>query len=313
MKQTGLVYHNDYLIHHAGAAHPERSERLESIINHLIKIKLLNQLVRIEPKSAEIDWVATIHTQDYIDSVKQACEQGVSHLDADTGICSDSYRIALLSAGGAMAAADAVINKKIDNAFCAVRPPGHHAEKNRAMGFCLFNNIAITARYLQRHYKLEKVLIVDWDVHHGNGTQNAFYDDPTVFYFSIHQWPHYPGTGLQTERGIGEGEDFTLNIPLSGGHGNEDYVKAFENQLIPAAKNFKPGFILISAGFDAHYQDPLAGMQLTEKGYGQLTKIIIDLADEFCDGRIISLLEGGYNLEPLARSVAAHIEVLLMT
>lgn len=311
MRKTGLVYHEDYLRHNAGVGHPERPERLESIMKHLAETKLLEKLVRIEPYPAEIDWIATIHTRDYIDSIKQACEQGYHHLDADTGICPESYQIALLATGGALAAADAVMDNKINNAFCAVRPPGHHAEKDRARGFCIFNNIAITTRYLQQKYQLEKVLIIDWDVHHGNGTQNSFYDDPTVFYFSIHQWPHYPGSGLQMEKGIGNGEGFTLNVPLSGGHGNEDYIDIFENQLVPAAKKFEPDFILISAGFDGHYQDPLAGMQLTEKGYGQLTQIAVDLADEFCEGRIISLLEGGYNLEMLARSVATHITVLL--
>ena len=311
MRKTGLVYHEDYLRHQAGAGHPERPERLESIMKYLTATKLLDKLVRIDPYSAEIDWIATVHTRDYINFVKQACEQDYSYLDADTGICADSYRIALLAAGGAMAAADAVMNKKVDSAFCAVRPPGHHAEKDRARGFCLFNNIAIAAKYLQQKYQIGKVLIVDWDVHHGNGTQNTFYDDPTVFYFSIHQWPHYPGSGLRTEKGIRKGEGFTLNVLLSAGHGNDDYIEIFENQLVPAAKNFKPNFILISAGFDGHYQDPLAGMQLTEKGYAQLTQIVVDLADEFCEGRIISFLEGGYNLEMLARSVAVHIEVLL--
>ncbi|UCE05958.1 MAG: histone deacetylase [bacterium] len=313
MKKTGLVYHEDYLGHNAGVAHPERSERLKSIMNHLSNIKLLEQLERIEAYAADIEWIATIHTRDYIDSIKKACQQGISHLDADTGICPDSYRIALLAAGGALAAADAVMDKKIANAFCAIRPPGHHAEKSRAMGFCLFNNVAITARYLQKKYQLEKVLIVDWDVHHGNGTQNAFYDDPTVFYFSIHQWPHYPGTGLQQEKGNGEGKGFTLNVPLTSGHGNEDYINIFQTQLVPAAEGFKPDFILISAGFDAHYEDPLAGMQLTEPGYGRLTEIVIQLADVFCEGRSVSMLEGGYHLETLAQSVAAHIKALLGT
>jgi acetoin utilization deacetylase AcuC-like enzyme len=311
MKNTGLVYHEDYLRHFAGVGHPESPGRLESIMNHLTETKLLDKLVRIEPYSAETDWIATIHTRDYIDSIKQACEQDYRYLDADTGISAESYQVALLAAGGAMAAADAVMNKKINNAFCAVRPPGHHAESNRAMGFCLFNNVAIAARYLQQKYQLDKILIVDWDVHHGNGTQNSFYDDPTVFYFSVHQWPHYPGTGLHSVKGIGKGEGFTLNVPLSGGRGNDDYIDIFENQLVPMAKNFEPDFILISAGFDGHLQDPLAGMQLTEKGYGQLSQVVVDLADKFCNGRIISLLEGGYNLEMLARSVAAHIEVLL--
>ncbi|HEX9970586.1 MAG TPA: histone deacetylase [bacterium] len=311
MKRTGLVYHEDYLLHHAGSLHPESPERLQSIMNYLAETKLLTKLNRIEPYPAAIDWIATIHSRDYIESIRRICEDyGHSNLDADTAVCPDSYRVALLAVGGALAAADAMMNGEIDNAFCAVRPPGHHAEKNRAMGFCLFNNIAILARYLQQKYQLEKILIVDWDVHHGNGTQNAFYDDATVFYFSIHQWPHYPGTGLQTERGIGIGEGFTLNIPLAGGHGNEDYIRIFQNDLAPVVKAFKPNCILISAGFDGHWDDPLAGMQLTEAGYGQLTEVILEFANEFCGGRIISLLEGGYNLEMLAKSVATHIDAL---
>lgn len=311
MKRTGLVYHDDYLLHHAGSWHPESPERLSSIMNHLAEIGLLERLRRIEPYRADIDWFATIHSRTYIESIRQICENyGHSQLDADTEVCPDSYRIALLAVGGALAAADAIMAGEVDNAFCAVRPPGHHAEQSRAMGFCLFNNIAILARYLQQQYQLKKILIVDWDVHHGNGTQNAFYDDPTVFYFSIHQWPHYPGTGLQTERGIGTGAGTTMNVPLAGGHGNEDYIKIFQNDLAPAVKNFQPNCILISAGFDGHFHDPLAGMQLTEAGYGQLTNILLELAHEFCNGRIISLLEGGYNLEYLAKSVATHIEML---
>ena len=213
--------------------------------------------------------------------------------------------------GESLIAADAIMKEKITNAFCAIRPPGHHAEKNRALGFCLFNNIAITAKYLQQKHAIEKILIIDWDVHHGNGTQNAFYEDATVFYFSIHQSPHYPGTGLINETGIRKGERFTLNVPLTAGHGDEDYIEAFQSKLLPAANKFKPDFILISAGFDAHRDDPLAGMQLTETGFAKLTEIAADLADEFCNGKIISFLEGGYNLEKLAASVAAHIEILI--
>lgn len=310
-RRTGLIYHEDYLLHLAGTWHPESPERLRSIIDHLIATKLIDQLVPIAPYPAPIEWIATIHTPEYIDFIEQACAQGDTSLDADTGIGVQSYRIARLAVGGALAAADAIMQRQIDNAFAAIRPPGHHAEKNQAMGFCLFNNVAILARYLQRKYQLEKIFIIDWDVHHGNGTQNAFYDDPTVFYFSIHQWPHYPGTGRSIERGIGPGEGYTLNVPLTAGHGNDDYIQAFETQMVPAARLFKPDFFLISAGFDAHLNDPLAGMQLTEQGYARLTRIVVDLADELCDGRLISLLEGGYHLESLSRSVAAHLHVLM--
>lgn len=312
MKRTGLVYHEDYLLHHAGSWHPEGPERLQSIMNHLAETKLLAKLNLVQPYPADIDWIATIHNRNYISSVEQICStHGFSNLDADTYVCPDSYRIALLAAGGALAAADAMMEGRIDNAFCLLRPPGHHAEKTRAMGFCLFNNIAILAKYLQLKFHLEKIFILDWDVHHGNGTQNSFYDDPTVFYFSIHQYPHYPGTGLPTERGIGKGEGYTLNIPLAGGHGNEDYMKIFQDQLVPVVKDFQPDCILISAGFDGHWNDPLAGMQLTESGYAKLTEIILEVAEECCRGRAISLLEGGYNLEMLAKSVAAHIKMLL--
>lgn len=309
-RRTGLVYHEDYLLHLAGTWHPESPERLRSIIDHLTATKLIEQLIPIVPHPAPIEWIATIHTPEYIDFIEKACAQGDTSLDADTGIGVESYRIARLAVGGGLAAADAIMQHQIDNAFAAVRPPGHHAEKNQAMGFCLFNNIAILARYLQRKYQLEKIFIIDWDVHHGNGTQHAFYDDPTVFYFSIHQWPHYPGTGRSLERGSGPGEGFTLNVPLTAGHGNDDYLQAFESQVVPAAQRFKPDFFLISAGFDAHLNDPLAGMQLTELGYARLTQIVVDLADAMCGGRIVSLLEGGYHLESLARSVAAHIQVL---
>jgi len=311
MSKTGFVFHEDFLQHDAGAGHPERADRLKSILKKLKANELIKKLKLINPEPAEIKWIEKIHTPEYIKSVEKACELGYSHLDADTGICTESYRVALLAVSGCLAAADAIISQEIKNGFCAVRPPGHHAEKNRAMGFCLFNNIAVVAKYLQQKYPLEKILIIDWDVHHGNGTQNAFYDDATVFYFSTHQSPHYPGTGLINETGIGAGIGTTLNVPLSPGHGDQDYITVFQSQLLPAAKKFKPDFILISAGFDAHRDDPLSGMLLTEKGFAQLTDIVVNFADEFCDGRVLSFLEGGYNLEKLAASVAAHIEVLM--
>lgn len=311
MSPTGLIYHNDYLLHNAGAWHPERPERLLAIIDHLTKINMFEKLQIITPAPADLHWIENVHTTEYINYVKQACSKGIPRLDMDTGICLDSYNIALLAAGGGLAAADAVLNEKIRNAFCAVRPPGHHAETDRAKGFCLFNNIAILTRYLQKKYLLKKILIIDWDVHHGNGTQNSFYDDPTVFYFSVHQSPHYQGSGLIHETGVGKGENYTMNVPLASGFGDTDYINIFQNKLLPAAQKFQPDFVLISAGFDAHQDDPLAGMFLTKTGFENLTEIAADIADEFCQGRIISLLEGGYNLDKLAESVAAHINVLL--
>jgi acetoin utilization deacetylase AcuC-like enzyme len=199
----------------------------------------------------------------------------------------------------------------VNNVFAAVRPPGHHAEKTQAMGFCIFNNIAIAARYLQKKYKLEKIFILDWDVHHGNGTQHSFEDDPTVFYCSLHQYPHYPGTGAARERGTGAGEGFTLNIPMSAGSADEEYLTAFEEKVILAADSFAPDFVLISAGFDAHQDDPLAGIRLSDDIYYQMSKTMKEISERHCSGRLISFLEGGYNLSALARSTAAHLKALM--
>lgn len=309
-QQTGFVYHSDYLLHTMGDWHPERPQRLSSIVEHLKKIEFWDTLIHIQPYSADVKWIETIHTPEYIKSVEDACSLGFYQLDADTAVNKDSYRVALLAAGGALAAADAVMSEKVKNVFCAVRPPGHHAERNMARGFCLFNNIAIVAKYLQQEYNLKKIFIVDWDVHHGNGTQNSFYADPSVFYFSMHQWPHFPGSGLKTERGQGDGLGYTLNVPMPPGQGDEEYIEVFEQLLFPAVIEFEPDFFLISAGFDAHSLDQLAGMEMTRAGFGKLTKIVKNLADEYCEGRIISLLEGGYNLEMQAQCVARHLEVL---
>jgi acetoin utilization deacetylase AcuC-like enzyme len=210
-----------------------------------------------------------------------------------------------------LAAVDAIMARQVDHVFCAVRPPGHHAEAGRAMGFCLFNNVAIAARYVQKKYGLTRVLIVDWDVHHGNGTQHSFEHDPSILFFSTHQHPHYPGTGRATERGKGAGEEFTVNVPMEAGEGDDEYRAVFQETLVPAADAFKPEFILISAGFDAHKEDPLASMGLTEAGYAELTGIVAGIAKRHAKGRILSSLEGGYNLAALSASVHAHIIALL--
>jgi acetoin utilization deacetylase AcuC-like enzyme len=202
------------------------------------------------------------------------------------------------------------MEKRADNAFCAVRPPGHHAESGHAMGFCLFNNVAIAARYFQKRYGLERIAIVDWDVHHGNGTQHVFYDDPTVFFFSTHQYPWYPGTGGADERGEGKGEGYTLNVPLSAGMGDKEYLDVFNRTLRLALKAYRPDAIIISAGFDAHRDDPLAGMNLTAEGYKALTRVVKEIAAEHAQGRVLSCLEGGYNLAALAASVEGHLRVL---
>jgi acetoin utilization deacetylase AcuC-like enzyme len=310
VKKTGLVYSDIYLKHRT-KMHPERKERLEAIISRLSESGPMDDLVPIEPYPAEIDSIARIHTRGHIDFVKESCERGAGALDADTMVCPDSYEAALLAVGGVLAAVDAVISGNVDNAFCAVRPPGHHAEFDRAMGFCLFNNIAVGARYAQDRYDCGRVLIIDWDAHHGNGTCNSFIDDPTVFYFSIHQYPHYPGTGRGDETGKGAGQGFTLNVPLPGGAGDAEYVEIFKQTLAPKIREFAPDIILISAGFDAHKSDPLASMNVSSRGFSELTRIVCDLADKLCGGKIVSVLEGGYDLDALSQSVEFHIREMM--
>ncbi|MFI5377953.1 MAG: histone deacetylase [Tepidisphaerales bacterium] len=310
--RTGLMYGPVYLEHQTSKGHPERPERLEAIVKQLKDSGLWEQLVLIEPRDAGLEWLATIHSPQYVQRVKLACERGDALLDsADVPISKESYAVAVKAAGGVLSAVDAVMDRKAANAFCAVRPPGHHALADRAMGFCIFDNIAVAARYIQKKHKLAKVLIVDWDVHHGNGTQAAFYDDPTVFYFSIHRSPFYPGSGAAMEKGRGKGEGFTLNVPMAQGAGDADYIAAVKGKLIPAANAFKPDFVLVSAGFDAHEDDPLGGMKLTSRGYAELTRIVKEIAREHCAGRLVSVLEGGYDLRGLATSVEAHIRVLM--
>ncbi len=312
MYKTGLIYHTDYLKHHTGPLHPESPQRLTAIMDYLEKGIIMSRLVKIDPHPADKSWIEKIHPIEYIEGINnKSPNEGLRYLEPDTPISPYSYETALLAAGGLLTAIDKIMDGDINNAFCAVRPPGHHAEPDRVMGFCLFNNIAVAARYLQIHYRLKKILIIDWDVHHGNGTQDVFYDDPTVMYFSIHQYPHYPGTGSTEETGIGKGLGFTINVPMSGGMGDKEYIKAFEETLSPAAEGFEPDFILISAGFDAHADDPLAGMMVTDEGFEELTRIVKGIAKRYCDGRIISALEGGYNLNALARSVERHLSVLI--
>ena len=315
MATTGLVTHPDYLKHVAGHGHPESPERLNAIEAHLHRSGLMDQLTAVpvtHVKEADLaPWIDAAHAAGYREALHRVIpERGISYLDADTGVSPGSWSAALAAVGGTMSAIDQVMDGRITNAFCAIRPPGHHAESHRAMGFCLFNNVAIAARYLQRHHTIGKVAIIDWDVHHGNGTQEIFYEDPTVFYVSTHQYPHYPGTGAETETGRGAGKGFTLNCPMPAGRGDEDYAAVFVKRILPAVKDFGPGFILISAGFDAHRDDPLAGMCVTEAGFGELTRLVRQLAEEACRGRIVSCLEGGYNLPALARSVEAHLLAL---
>ncbi|HEV2174328.1 MAG TPA: histone deacetylase [Nitrospira sp.] len=312
MGKTGLVYHPAYLEHDMGAGHPESPNRLRAIMQRLQQSGTAAQLTKIEPRKAEEEWITQVHSPNYVAALNhQAPTSGRVSLDPDTSMSPGSLNAAYLAAGGALAAVDAIMNKQVVHVFCAVRPPGHHAETSRAMGFCLFNNVAIAARYIQKKYGLKRVLIIDWDVHHGNGTQHSFEDDPSILFFSTHQYPHYPGTGRASERGKGAGEGFTINIPMEAGEGDDEYHAIFLKALVPAADDFKPDFVLISAGFDAHKDDPLASMGLTEAGYADLTNIVAGIAKHHAQGRILSSLEGGYNLTALAVSVDSHIKALL--
>lgn len=308
--KTGLVFHPDYLLHDTGAGHPERPERLAAVMEYLKELGALKLVTPIEPQPAEDMWLHQVHPEAYLRYLEESAAKAPFSLDPDTPISEHSYRIAKLATGGVLTAVDEVMEGRINNAFVVVRPPGHHALAERAMGFCLINHVAVAARYVQKKYGLKHVLIVDWDVHHGNGTQDIFYEDPTVFYFSTHQWPYYPGTGAAEDTGYGAGAGTTLNVPLAAGAGDTEVVHAFENKLVPAAEAFRPDFVFISAGFDAHQDDPLASLQLTESGYQELTRIVKDIAARFADGRLVSLLEGGYNLDALSRSVDTHIRTL---
>jgi len=310
--KTGFIYDDIYLEHKTTPDHPEKPARLTAIVDRLKATGLYARLLTLSPKPADVQWITTIHSQQYVEHVRRSCQEGDAYLDSmDTPISEKSYDVALAAAGGVLCAIDAVMDNKVTNAFCAVRPPGHHSMSDRAMGFCLFNNVAIAARYIQKKHDLPKILIVDWDVHHGNGTQAAFYDDPSVLYFSTHQYPFYPGTGSQAEKGAGKGLNCTINVPLPAGSTDADYLRAFKDKLEPAALAFAPDFVLISAGFDAHEDDLLGGMRMTAEGFAKLTRIVKQIAEKCCRGQLVSVLEGGYHLEALAASVEAHVRVLM--
>ena len=310
MNKTGFIFHPQYLRHDT-KSHPENSGRLEAIQEKIKPSKIYSHLLFPDPRRATNDELSENHNFDHIDHVRNSCLNGVQSLDGDTVICPDSWDASLLSAGAGLTAVDQIISGELDNAFAAVRPPGHHAEKDRAMGFCLFNNVAIAARYAIKKHKLNKICIFDWDVHHGNGTQNSFYSDPSIHYSSIHQYPFYPGTGDKTETGTKDGLGTTLNFPLSAFSGDSIYLDIVENKLIPVIQNFKPDLIIISAGFDAHKDDPLAQMTISSECYRKMTLMILKVTGEVCDGRLLSMLEGGYNHSALADSVFEHVNALL--
>ncbi len=314
MDKTGFVFDERYLQHQTFNDHPECSERLTAIMDGLTGEGLLEKLTRIPAEPANQRWIETVHNIHYIMKFEEACLWGLPDFEhQDNSICRDTYDTALLAVGGVLKAIDAVMNKEVKNAFCAVRPPGHHAEANQAMGFCYFNNVAIGARYLQQQYGIEKVCIIDFDVHHGNGTQHIFDTDNSVFYYSIHEHPSfaYPGTGREFETGFSTGEGYTLNSPILPGRGDEEYKERILHDLVPAFEKFEPDAVLLSAGFDAHENDLMSGTNLTTEGYDFVNETIFELIKGRNGGQFVSVLEGGYDLQILPILVANHIRKMM--
>jgi len=308
--KAGLVYDPIYLEHDTGD-HVENSRRLVEAMSYLKETGIKEKLTCLPPRPASLEELEMIHAPEYISYVKSKAERGGGWLDPDTVMSPESYEAALYAAGGLLVAVEAVMKGEVDSAFALVRPPGHHAIHDRAMGFCIFNNVAIAAKFALSKFNLNRVLIADFDVHHGNGTQDAFYADPKILYFSTHQYPFYPGTGWMDETGIGEGEGTTVNFPMAAGWGEEEYLRAFNEVLVPVARRFQPQLILVSAGFDAHWADQLAMMRVTITGFAQIAIILKELAAELCQGRFVFTLEGGYNLRVVASSIKAIFDVLL--
>jgi len=300
-----------FLDHDTGAGHPERAARISHTLDYLQTQPWFSSLEKVSASACEPEAILSMHDPALLSRAKASCDQGRPYLDTpDVAISGESFDIARLAVGTMLTLSDNIMSGSVDNGFALIRPPGHHAEHGEALGFCLFNNIAITARYLQQQHGLEKILIVDWDVHHGNGTQHLFEEDPSVFFISTHQYPHYPGTGSRSETGIGAGQGATLNCPMNAGADDEDYQAAFNEKILPAIHSFKPDMILISAGFDAHRADPLGAINLSTAHYGWMTERLMECADQYCNGRLLSALEGGYDLDALAQSVATHLSVL---
>jgi len=309
MARTAVVVDESYLKHQPGEYHPERSERVQVLLNLAEELDR-NKFQILAPRPASRAEIETCHNADYISLVAATSQRNHYALDGDTITCRDSFSVGLLATGGLLRLIDAIAAKEVDNGFALVRPPGHHALRDRAMGFCLFNTIAVGAEYLKRNHNAQKIMIMDWDVHHGNGTQAAFYDDPSVLFISTHQYPYYPGTGAVAEVGNGAGAGYTLNIPLPAGCADAEYVRVFQDLVLPAATRFEPDWILVSAGFDPHQRDPLGGMGVTEEGFAAMAQMLIQLADRFADSRIAFLLEGGYDLAALRNSVATVLNVI---
>ncbi len=307
---VGYVSSEIYQRHDTGN-HVEGKERLTAINTILEKTKVNEQLLHISPRPAGIDEIAAVHDREYIRSLKAEIDSGGGWLDPDTYASPGSWEAAIYAAGGVMSAVEHIMDRKVDSVFAAVRPPGHHAVRSHQMGFCLFNNAAIAARFALANYDIKRILIIDFDVHHGNGTQEAFYNESQVLYCSTHEYPWYPFSGAAEETGSGAGEGYTVNIPLEAGLGDNEYLLVFNEILVPVARRFQPELVLVSAGYDAHWQDTISNMTVTTMGFARMTKIIKAICDELCPGRLVFTLEGGYNHTALAYSVAATFELLM--
>ena len=311
MKKTGIVRDDRYLAHVMDLGHPESPERLKVIYRMLEEEEMKGLYELVKPRAATRGELEMNHRPAYIDLIASTAGKPHTRLDMDTSTCDQSYEAALFAAGGLLELIKAVMEGRLPNGIALVRPPGHHAERNQAMGFCLFNNVAIGAYYALQTYSLQRILIVDWDVHHGNGTQNSFYEDPRVLYFSTHRYGFfYPGTGAATEVGKGKGEGFNVNVPLSTGGGDADYGNIFEKFLKPIALEYQPQLVLVSAGFDVHTDDPLGGMEVTEKGFARMTQVLMEIADATAQGKLVITLEGGYDVSGQSRSVKAVLKEL---
>jgi acetoin utilization deacetylase AcuC-like enzyme len=310
-KPTALLADNVFKNHRTGASHPERPERFDAVMKGLAATRFYGALKQVKTRKAVEDEIVLCHGREYFQTVQRDVAAGSRALSTgDTAISERSLDVALEAVGGVLNAVDAVMSGEARNAFCVVRPPGHHATPNRGMGFCIFNNIAIAARYAQQRHGVDRVLIADWDVHHGNGTQDCFYNDGSVLFMSTHQSPWYPGTGMSWETGEGAGRGTTLNCPFPAGAGRDEILGAFRNKLLPAANEFKPSVVFLSAGFDSRLGDPLGRFTLADEDFSELTEVVLEIADTHAGGRLISVLEGGYHLDGLASAAARHVETL---
>ena len=316
-KKVGVFYDERFLLHDTGPNHPENPDRLIPVINDLKNNdQIISNTIWPSFNEATSDELELAHSKEYIELVNRQVSQlknnNISYLSTgDTPISKNSNLVAKLAVGAGLEAVDQIMREDISTAFALVRPPGHHATSSIGMGFCIYNSVAVVARYLQKKYGLERILIVDFDVHHGNGTQDIFYEDNNVFYFSVHQHPLFPGTGRPNEIGKGEGEGYTLNVELPKGSGNNEVIEAFNLQLRPAMNKFKPEFVLVSAGFDAHKGDPLGQLNYTDSGYGAVAEILQDISQKYANGKILYMLEGGYNAENVSQSVQKILSVLI--